>query len=242
MAVVLLLSHGMAAHYDATFVLPTMLRLIDEADGLPPQAIVVRRRAERALRRLARAAGGGSRRHFRRAVDGSHRYFAIPNNDAVGAIRINLIGREPHGRVAPGAEFEATCEQLRTRLFEWVNVETGEPVVRRVERASDHYRESPSCALPDLFVEWNRSALIRSIEAPGIGRVDREFTGVRTGDHRPGGLVVTRGPGIPAGAIHSPVRTEDLAPTLCAALGVDLADADGAVHTDLLAGADALRA
>ena len=232
MTVALLLSHGMTAHYDATFLLPEMLDLIERAEGAPPRLTTLRRRVERALRRRQRADT------FVKAVDGSRRFFAIPNNDACGAIRLNVVGREPHGRVAPGEEFERTCELLGDRLLEWVNLETGTPVVERVVRAPVHYRDSAICALPDLFVEWNRAAPIRSIEAPGVGRIDREYTGVRTGDHRPGGLVVTRGPGIPAGGVHAPVRTEDLAPTICAALGVDLTDADGAVRAGLLAGAD----
>ena len=235
MTVALVLSHGMQAHYDATFLLPEMLDLIERADGPPSRLTALRRRAERAMGRRRRADT------FVKAVDGSRRYFAVPNNDACGGIRLNVVGREPHGRVAPGDEFDRTCDRLRDRLLEWMNLETGEPLVSEVVRARDHCRDADVCALPDLFVEWNRSAPIRSIAAPGVGQIDREYAGVRTGDHRPGGLVITRGPGIPAGGAHPAVRTEDLAPTICAALGVDLAEADGVVHAGLLAGADAFR-
>ena len=49
-----------------------------------------------------------------------------------------------------------------------------------------------------------------------------------TGDHRPTGLVLARGPGIPPGVIRSEVRMVDLAPTFATVRGVVLDDVDGA--------------
>ena len=236
--VVLVLSHGMVSHYDATFLLPQMLDRIERQEGGPSSLRALLRRSERAAARLRRAVSGrATSRSFVKSVDGSRRYFAIPNNDAVGGIRLNVIGREPHGLIAPGAELEATCALLARRLQEWVNLETGESIVRNIVLGRAVDPDPAVCALPDLYVEWNRSSPIRSIEAPGLGRIDGRYEGVRTGDHRPGGLVVTRGPGIPARGEHPPIRTEDLAPTICAALGVELADVDGVVRSGLLSGA-----
>jgi predicted AlkP superfamily phosphohydrolase/phosphomutase len=47
-----------------------------------------------------------------------------------GAIRVNLVGREPEGKVNPGAEYEAFIESLTRDLMEIVNVDTGRRIVK----------------------------------------------------------------------------------------------------------------
>ena len=44
--------------------------------------------------------------------------FAVVHNDISGAIRINMVGREPKGKVKPGAELEAFCAQLTQDLVQ----------------------------------------------------------------------------------------------------------------------------
>ncbi|MGH8602443.1 MAG: alkaline phosphatase family protein, partial [Gammaproteobacteria bacterium] len=39
-------------------------------------------------------------------------YFEVIINDASGGIRLNVVGREPKGRIKPGAEYDAVCEEL----------------------------------------------------------------------------------------------------------------------------------
>ena len=159
---VLLLSHGMSSHHDATHLLEEVLRRLDEFErqgaagggqarrakeaflALPPSARrAARRPAAAVLRRAAR----------RRRLEnwwGEHadhdwtgqRWFLAPNNTVYGGVRINLRGREPGGVVEPGADYDAACEQLAQDLLELVNVETGEPVVNGVSRTEDHYERS----------------------------------------------------------------------------------------------------
>ena len=88
--------------------------------------------------------------------------------------------------------------------------------------------------LPDLLVEWNRSAPIRSIGAPGYGRIDQEYAGIRTGDHVPGGLLVAHGAGIQPGPRPDAISMVDLAPTIAAAVEVDLPNVDGSAQLDLI--------
>jgi predicted AlkP superfamily phosphohydrolase/phosphomutase len=167
-------------------------------------------------------------------VDGGRRFFAIPNNDVCGAIRINVRGREPAGHVAPGREFDQTCDMLESELATWTNLETGEPLVQRVVRVETCYDGPARDRLPDLLVEWNRTAPIRSIGAPRYGRIDQEYVGVRTGDHVPGGLLVARGPGIQPGRRTDGISMVDLAPTIAAAVEVDLPGVDGTTQYDLI--------
>jgi predicted AlkP superfamily phosphohydrolase/phosphomutase len=167
-------------------------------------------------------------------VDGGRRFFAIPNNDVCGAIRINVRGREPAGQVAPGREFDQVCDMLESELATWTNLETGEPLVRRVVRVETLYDGPARDSLPDVLVEWNRSTPIRSIGAPHYGRIDQEYAGIRTGDHVPGGLLVARGPGIQPGRRADAISMIDLAPTIAAAVDVDLPGVDGTAQSDLI--------
>ncbi len=47
--------------------------------------------------------------------------------------------------------------------------------------------------LPDLMLTWDRSRPFTGIEIPGVARFMADPQSVRTGDHRPGGLVMLAG-------------------------------------------------
>jgi hypothetical protein len=57
---------------------------------------------------------------------------------------------------------------------------------------------------------------------------------VRTGDHRPDGFVLARGPARVAGTVARHLEVEDLAPTIASHLGVTLEGADGEPCSELL--------
>jgi predicted AlkP superfamily phosphohydrolase/phosphomutase len=230
--VLLLLSHGMGPHYDATFFLGQMLRRIAKRSSIS-RAALARERARRAAGRLTRRARGRDPGAFMRYVDGGRPFFTVPNNEVYGGIRINLRGREPAGQVRPGRDFDDVCDLLESELATWTNVETGEPLVQRVVRIEECYAGPERAKLPDLLVEWNRSAPIRAIGSPRYGGIE-EKPGFRTGDHVPGGLLVAAGPGIQPGRAPAAISMVDLAPTIAAAVDVDLPDVDGTAHPELI--------
>jgi predicted AlkP superfamily phosphohydrolase/phosphomutase len=160
------------------------------------------------------------------AVRARRRFFRSPNNSVYGGARINLENREPRGLVRAG-EFDATCEALRQDLLALVNVDTGRPAVRAVDRLDAHYLRPPGDALPDLIIDWNHDAPIETVWSPKIGFVHAPYTNWRTGDHKPGGLLLAAGPGIAAGADLGEIPIADLGPTICARLGVSLRGDDG---------------
>jgi predicted AlkP superfamily phosphohydrolase/phosphomutase len=231
--VMLLLSHGMGPHYDATFLLGEMLRRMAKRSSTSRPALV-RQRSRRAVGRLVRRKQGREPGAFMWYVDGGRPFFPVPNNDVYGGIRINVEGREPAGQVASGRKFDDACDMLEAELATWTNLETGEPLVQRVVRIEDEYAGPERAKLPDLLVEWNRRAPIRAVGSPRYGRIDQEYTGLRTGDHVPGGLLVTRGPGVQPGRAPDAISMVDLAPTIAAAVDVDLPDVDGTVQHELI--------
>ena len=154
------------------------------------------------------------------------RFFAIPNNDIYGAIRLNLAGREPRGRVRTD-EVERVCAELERELRSLINLDTGEPAVTRVVKASDHYERRPMDNLPDLFVEWRGDRPVVRVRTARGDVVEGFYPDYRTGDHREQGAFWITGPGIAAHALASPVSIMDFAPTIGELLGVPLPNLDG---------------
>ncbi len=245
--VLVMLSHGIGPHFDATHLLAEILRRLDgayrgstgrswqgRALGRGWSAMPAGARAASApvlARALARRAAQRQLRPVREDDAAAERaqqlFFMTPNNFVVGGIRVNLRGREPSGMVAPGREFDELCKRLEHDLLSLVNIDAGEPVVTRVQRSDAHYSRDRSDALPDLLIDWNHRHLIETIWSPRVGLIHGPYTHWRTGDHSPRGLLLARGPGIAPGARPPEIRIEDLAPSIAARLGVAMTEADG---------------
>lgn len=113
------------------------------------------------------------------------RFFAIPNNNLSGAVRINLRGRESAGLVT-AFEYTETLDAVESGLGGMVNADTGQPVVSRFIRAREAFDGPHVDALPDLIVLWNREAPIKRISIPRYGNIEIQPRGVvetRSGDH-----------------------------------------------------------
>ena len=160
--------------------------------------------------------------------------FPVQNNTAHGGIRVNLKGREPNGQVAPGAEYEEFLDRLSREFLSIVNCDTGRPIVRQVYRADDLYQGPERDHLPDLMIDWANDEPLTAISSNSMGRLTVDNSLCRTGDHRPGGMVVVRGPGIRPGVLDRTHTCIDFSPTICALLGVDLPDVDGTAVPELL--------
>jgi predicted AlkP superfamily phosphohydrolase/phosphomutase len=191
-----LLSHGMGPRHDGD-------RLLDEALARIERRLRHGRRLS--LReRLARRVRRWPERAFRKS-------FRIPTDEAVAGIRINLLGREPRGRIRPGEEYDAYCDALARELMELRNPDTGGPAFERVERCDALYDGPRLDRLPDLLAEWTR-------------------------DHRPDGLFLAAGAGLTPSRVERAVSVMDFGPTIAARLGVELPEVDGRPIRALLAG------
>jgi predicted AlkP superfamily phosphohydrolase/phosphomutase len=244
--VFVLASHGMGPHYDGTFLLGKMLRNLYELPVAPAGKRAAARALEsvwyrlpEALRSLLRPVRGKTKQALGVAASvpelSDRLCFATPNNDVYGSIRINLIGREPQGRIRPGEEYDAFCRELERDLKSFVNLDTGRPLVRNVLRTSDLYGGEHVRDLPDILVEWDRDAPISRIHSPKTGLIEEVFPGSRTGDHKPEGLLFVRGPGIAPGRRNEPIEIERVAPTVASLLGVRLPGTDAAPIAELAA-------
>jgi hypothetical protein len=158
-------------------------------------------------------------------------WFALPSF-SLGHIRLNLVGRERHGLVAP-EDYERTCDELEAQLRAAIDPRTGEPVVADVRRIRSEDPMAPDGPDADLIVSWR--APIDALEHPSAGTVG-PFAFPRSGSHTSNGFLLLDGPGL----VHATLGDRavlDLAPTIRALLGWPaLDDLDGTVITELVKG------
>lgn len=103
----------------------------------------------------------------------------------LGGLYINLAGREAHGVVAPGEEYERLRRELASRLEAVVDPATGQHPVSRVFLREDVYRTFDPQLIPDMIITTSEGYRISWQSALG-GMPDRLFEDnarVWSGDH-----------------------------------------------------------
>jgi len=115
-------------------------------------------------------------------VDWSHtRAYAM----GLGDIYVNLAGREGQGIVRPGAEYDELVAELRQRLPEYVDPETGEHPVAHVFTRDEAYGTYDPELIPDLFP--SNSSGYRVGWQDALGMIAKSITepnlDVWSGDH-----------------------------------------------------------
>jgi predicted AlkP superfamily phosphohydrolase/phosphomutase len=162
------------------------------------------------------------------------RFFVVPHNEASGAIRVNLKGREPNGCIHPGKEYDQLCDSLSHALMQLVCPQTGKPLVNTVIRLQDRYEGPYQDNLPDLLVIWNRFQPISQAFSPQVGTIKVQDLDLRPGNHIDDGILFASGPGIPNGSHFERASLMDLTATISAKLGVSLPDIDGMPIPELM--------
>jgi len=123
---------------------------------------------------------------------------------------INLAGREPHGIVAPGAEYEALLSEVQTKLLALRDPINGLPVINQVMRTSELYHGPMLGHGPDLLV----------VPGAGLGACSGErgpnLAPLRNwmGSHDLDGTFVASGRDIQRGETISGASIMDIAPTI----------------------------
>lgn len=226
---IILASHGMGPHYDGTFLLGQILHRLQDVQVSKPY-----RRLARAMKwawhqfpHRLRPRFSSLNTRVKNHLGLRRQCFQIPNNDVYGGIRIDLVGREPNGQINPGAEYDGFCRSLTQDLLEFVNLDTGEPLVRRVLRSAELYHGKYLSHLPDLIIEWNRNAPIATVYSPKTGTIQGTYRKCRTGDHKAEGLFFATGPSIRPGPVGQAVSVMDFAPSIASFLGVEPSNLDG---------------
>lgn len=92
--------------------------------------------------------------------------------------------------------------------------ETGEQVVRRVERICELFGGEPPAALPDLFVQWKpANRFLERVIHPKTELRQQKPEFYRDSDHSHNGFIAAAGPSIQGRGAIADVSLLDLAPT-----------------------------
>jgi len=147
-------------------------------------------------------------------------------------IWLNVQGREPSGKVPPGAGYEHLRTAIIEALLSWRHPETGAAIVSHAWRREEVYVGAAIEAAPDIVLEpaLDRGyayTLLSSGGVPGeplrrlgpAGRLGAKGTSMN-GSHRPKGVLILAGAGIHPGASLDTARIVDIMPSLLAILDV----------------------
>jgi predicted AlkP superfamily phosphohydrolase/phosphomutase len=155
------------------------------------------------------------------------RAIAVPNN-RVGAIRLNLKGREPFGSVAPGNEAKSLLEELRSELLDLKDPTTSDPIIVRVSTADEVFGPDHHPDVPDLLVVFRTGrGAVEACYSERVGKIEIPYftrRTHRTGDHTVESRLWAVGPGISPDRQPPQANVLDIAPTILNLLDVPLPD------------------
>jgi predicted AlkP superfamily phosphohydrolase/phosphomutase len=152
-----------------------------------------------------------------------------------GPVYLNVKGREPHGIVEPGSEYERVRQQIVDAALAFRHPLTGRGMVKEVLRREDIYRGPYLDQAPDLIlIPADPRDIFFGLADFGSNRVvDTVYR--YSGMHRDQGMLLMRGPQVAAGAPVRGAAIQDMAPTVLHAMGLPIpADMDGRPLLDLL--------
>ncbi len=148
------------------------------------------------------------------------RAFAVPNNDSVGAIRINLKGRDRNGIVEPGLEYERICDDIHAALAELTDPVSGRPVARYISHIQRELRGPYVERLPDITVQWDNTFPWSSVHSPRFGTIELRSQDSRSGSHTAHGFLLATGDDIPREATINGASIFDIVPTIMDSAGL----------------------
>jgi len=135
-------------------------------------------------------------------------------------LRVNLAGREPDGIVTPGAQYDELLAEIATKYRALINPETGAAAVDGVYFPVKQFPGPRSAELPDVAVVWSIEAPINTVTSDDVGAVTGRQYDARSGNHRPDGFALFRGPSFVAGSGEYEGDARQIAPAILRYFGV----------------------
>lgn len=155
---------------------------------------------------------------------------AVPNNRC-GAIRFNVRGREPYGKVGAGNQLISEMVKLKQSLLALRHPELGEPIVERVVTAAEAFGSDHHPDVPDLMIVFRDDlGVLESCDSDEVGLIEVPLYHPklpRTGDHTTVSRLWVEGPCLAPANNSVRANVLDIGPTILSLLGVPADDLDG---------------
>jgi len=145
-----------------------------------------------------------------------------------GMIYINLKGREQHGIVEPGEEYELLRDQIRNELLRLKDPTNGEAVVKEVLKKEEVYSGKYIDLVPDLVCRIDNIECLDYIPSDSNENLFTIKNMRRSGTHAKDGIIFIKGDGIKRSHTINKASIIDLMPTILYILGIPIPeDLDG---------------
>lgn len=150
-----------------------------------------------------------------------------------GPIYINLKGREPHGKVEKGEQYELLVDEISSKLRKIENPETGKPLVDIIYTKENIYSGPYYDDAPDI-IYFDSTWLYYPLRVFEFGSKKLLAPNpIYTGAHRMEGIFIARGEEITHKTSLS-MNLIDVAPTVLRILGIPVPQSmDGRVLTEI---------
>jgi len=141
-------------------------------------------------------------------------YAGIPTEDGIW---MNIYGREPFGRVSPGAAYEQIRDEIIAAAEAFVDPATGRHPVQQACRREEVHHGPFSARAPDIILVLDEGYKVTPGRADA-GLID-DVADDGIGIHRREGIVALAGPSVTPGRLEG-AALPDLLPTILEAAGV----------------------
>jgi len=148
-------------------------------------------------------------------------------------IFVNLKGREPHGIVSPGTEYEAVRDRIIREASLLRDPHNGTPAFKYIRKREEVYQGIFVPDAPDLLFERNNDYVVLDrfltrTNASGETEIVTQIIGGESfllpGQHDSDGIVAVIGPDVRSGSNIETASLCDVLPTLYYCLGLPLPD------------------
>ncbi len=169
---------------------------------------------------------------------GRTKAYGFHFGECCGSVVIHLRGRQRHGTIEAGEEYERLRSEIIGELEALRDPANGEPVCQAVWRREELYEGPHAEDAPDIvfLLEQDYKATY-DLGGPIIDNVDETAVFARSGEHTRWGMCIARGDRFPLqGERRTDARLIDVAPTSLALMDVPIPeDMDGRVMRPWLA-------
>ncbi len=138
-------------------------------------------------------------------------------------ITINVKGREPHGTVSPGEEYEKLRDQVISELRDLADPVTGQKMENLVFRREEVYRGPYVENAPDIVYLFDGGRIIATHQYKSSMFTPTDWK-LGNGMHRREGIFLACGSSVKEGEILGSCDITDVTPTALYYLGVEIPD------------------